>query len=41
MQVAEHNRTQHIWVQGHEGINGIEVADQLAKLGFEHTFIRP
>jgi ribonuclease HI len=40
-QLAEHNRVQIIWVPGHEGIKGNEVADQLAKLGSESPFIEP
>jgi hypothetical protein len=32
MQVAEHNRVQLIWEPGHLGIDGNDMADQLAKL---------
>jgi ribonuclease HI len=39
--MAEHNRVQLIWMPGHEGIEGNEVADQLAKLGSECPFIEP
>jgi ribonuclease HI len=41
MQLAEHNRVQLIWVPGHEGIDGNETADQLAKTGSENPFIGP
>jgi ribonuclease HI len=39
--LAEHNRVQLIWITGHEGIEGNETADQLAKLGSECPFIGP
>jgi hypothetical protein len=41
IQLVEHNRVQLIWVPGHGGIEGNEVANQLAKLGSECPFIGP
>jgi hypothetical protein len=40
VQLAKHNRVQLIWVLGYEGI-GNEMADQLARTGFEYPFIGP
>jgi hypothetical protein len=39
MQLPEHNTAQMIQVPGHEGIDGNEMSDQLAKQGFECPFI--
>jgi ribonuclease HI len=39
--LAEHNRVQLIWVPGYMGIDGNEMADQVAKSGSSHQFIGP
>jgi hypothetical protein len=41
IQLAKHNRVQLKWVPCHEDIVGNETADQLARTGPEHPFIRP
>jgi ribonuclease HI len=41
MELSNHNSVQLVWVPGHEGVAGNEVADQLAKIGSEHPFIGP
>jgi ribonuclease HI len=40
-QLVRHNRVQLIWVPGHEGVVGNEMADQLARTGSEHPFTKP
>jgi ribonuclease HI len=39
IQLAKHNRVQQIWMPGHEGIVGDEMADQLARMGSELPII--
>jgi hypothetical protein len=39
MKLAKHNIVQLMWVPGHEGIEGNETADQVAKLGAECLLI--
>jgi ribonuclease HI len=41
MRLAGHNRVQLIWVPGHMGIDGNEMADQLARQGSSCPFIGP
>jgi hypothetical protein len=41
IQLTKHNRLQVIWVPGHKGIVGNEMADQLARTGSDHPFIGP
>jgi hypothetical protein len=41
VKLATHNRVQLIWVPDHEGIEGNETANQLAKLGSECPFTKP
>ena len=41
MKLAEHNRIQMIWVPGHMGIDGNEMADQLTRQGYSHQLTGP
>jgi ribonuclease HI len=41
VKLAKHNRVQQIWMSGHKGIEGNEIADQPAKLGSECPLIGP
>lgn len=40
-QLARSNRVTLMWVPGHEGISGNEIADELARAGAEQPFIGP
>jgi hypothetical protein len=41
VKLAEHNRIQLVWVLGDMGIDGNEIADQLARQGSSYTLIGP
>jgi ribonuclease HI len=41
VKVAEHNRIQLVWEPGHIGIDGNEIANQLARQGSSHPLIGP
>jgi hypothetical protein len=41
VKLAEHNRIQLVWVPGHMGIDGNEIADQLARQGSSHPLKGP
>jgi ribonuclease HI len=41
VKLAEHNRIQLGWVPGHMGIDGNEIADELARQGSSHPLIEP
>ena len=41
VKLVEHNRIQLVWVPGHNGIDGNEKANQLARIGCSHTLKGP
>jgi len=41
MKLAEHNRMQLVWVAGHTGFDGNEIAGHLARQGSSHPFTGP
>ena len=41
MKLAEHNRIQFVWVPGHVGVDGNEIADELARQGSSHPLTGP
>jgi len=41
VKLAEHNRFLLVWVLGHMGVNGNEIADELARQGSLHSLIGP
>jgi hypothetical protein len=41
VKLAEHKRIQLVWVPGHMGIDGNEIADQLARQDSSHPLIEP
>jgi len=41
VKLADHNRFQLVWVPGHIGIDGNEIADQLARESSSHPLIGP
>jgi len=41
LKVTEHNRIQMVWVPGHIGINGNEIANELTKQGSSHALRGP
>jgi ribonuclease HI len=41
VKLADHNRMQLVWMPVHMGIDGNEIADQVAKHHFSHSLIQP